>query len=77
MTDKPSFIKQDDMDFKSESNLGQNAAQMWELSRILPLIPEHITDTESPQWSRVISLLEIMGICFAQKITLSSVLNLK
>ena len=75
--DKPSFIKQDDVDFKSDSNLGQNAAQMWELSRILPLILEDITDTESPQWSCFISLLEIMGICFAQKITLSSVLNLK
>ena len=75
--DKPSFIKQDDMDFKSDSNLGQNAAQMWELSRIIPLILEDITDSESPQWSCFISLLEIMGICFAQKITLSSILNLK
>ena len=65
------------MDFKSDSNLGQNSAQMWELSRILPLILEDITDTESPQWSCFISLLEIMGICFAQKITLSSVLNLR
>ena len=57
--------------------VGQNAAQMWKLSRILPLILEHITDTESPQWSCFISVLEIMGICFAQKITSSSVLNLK
>ena len=75
--DKPSFIKQDDMDFKSDSNLGQNAAQMWELSRIIPLILENITDSESPQWSCFISLLEIMGICFVQKVTLSSILNLK
>ena len=75
--DKPSFIKQDDMDFKSNSNLGQNAAQMWELSRIVRLILEDITDSESPQWRCFISLLEIMGICFARKITLSSVLNLK
>ena len=47
--DKPSPIKQDDMDFKCSSNLGQSAAQMWELSRILPLVLEGITDSESPQ----------------------------
>ena len=75
--DKPSFIKNDDIDFKSDSNLGQNAAQMWELSRILPLILGGITDSESPQWKCFTSLLEIMGICFAQKITSSSILNLK
>ena len=74
---KPSHIKQDDIDFKSNSNLGQNAAQMWELSRILPLVLEGITDRGSPQWSCFLSLLEIMGICFAQKITFNSVLNLK
>ena len=44
------------MDFKSDSNLGQNAAQMWRC---------------------FISVLEIMRICFAQTLTLSSVLNLK
>ena len=75
--DKPSPIKQDDMDFKCSSNLGQSAAQMWELSRILPLVLEGITDSESPQWSCFMSLLEIMGICFAQKITYNLILNLK
>ena len=74
---KPSHLKQDDIDVKSNSTLGQNAAQMWELSRILPLVLEGITDCESPQWSCFLSLLEIMGICFAQKITFNSVLNLK
>lgn len=75
--DKPAPIKQDNLEFKDSSNLGQTAAQMWELSRILPLVLEDITEEDSPHWKCFMSLLEIMGICFAQKINCNAVLNLK
>ena len=66
--DKPAPVKLDDLEFTANSNLGQSVAQMWELSRILPLVLEGITDEHSPHW-RCFMSLEIMGICFAQKIS--------
>ena len=75
--DKPAPIKQDDLEFKANSNLGQSAAQMWELSRILPLVLEDITEESSPHWRCFMSLLEIIGVCFSQKISFNAVLNLK
>ena len=75
--DKPAPTKQDDLEFTTNSNLGQSAAQMWELSRILPLVLEGITDEDSPHWRCFMSLLEIMGICFSMKISYTAVLNLK
>ena len=75
--DKPAPIKRDYLEFTANSNLGQSAAQMWELSRILPLVLEDITEESSPHWRCLMSLLEIMGICFSQKISFNAVLNLK
>lgn len=75
--DKPAPIKESDLDFKSFSNLGQSACQMWFLSCMLPLLMYGKIDCNDPHWTTYLSLLELMGICFAYKVSLSSIINLK
>ena len=75
--DKPAPIKESDLDFKSCSNLGQSACQMWLLSCMLPLLMYGKIDCSDPHWTTYLSLLELMGICFAYKVSLSSIINLK
>lgn len=75
--DKPAPIKEADLDFKSSSNLGQSASQMWLLAGILPFILVDKVNSEDLHWKNFLSLLEIMGICFSHKVSLNSVINLK
>lgn len=76
--DKPAEIKVSDLENPSNTNLGQSAAQMWELTCILPFVLESsIKDSESCYWRCFLSLLEIMSLCFARKITVNSVIYLK
>ena len=72
-----SEIKESDLEFKSNSNLGQSASQMWSLSCMLPLLVDGKVDCDDPHWTTFVSLLEIMGICFAHKISFRSIINLK
>ena len=75
--DKPAPIKEVDLEFKSSSNLGQSASQMWLLAYILPFILEGKVANDDPHWKNLLSLLAIMSICFAHKVTFNSVINLK
>lgn len=75
LNDKPAHIKEVDLDLKSRSNLGQSASQMW--SCMLHLLLDGKVDCNDPHWTTLLCLLEIMGICFAHKVSLSSVINLK
>lgn len=75
--DKPAPIKEADLDFKSSSNLGQSASQMWLLAGILPFILVDKVNSEDLHWKNFLSLLEIIGICFSHKVSLNSVINLK
>ena len=74
---KPSPIKEADVEFQSSSNLGQSASQMFLFACILPLILDGKVADDDPHWKNFLSLLEIMGICFAHKVTFNSVINLK
>lgn len=76
--DKPAVIKLTDLEHSASTNLGQSAAQMWELTSILPFILEiTIMDRESIHYKCFLSLLEIMGLCFSRKICTSSIIYLK
>lgn len=75
--DKPAPIKEIDLELKSSSNLGQSASQMWLFAQILPFILADKVHGDDPHWKHFLSVLEIMGICFAHKVTLNSVINLK
>lgn len=75
--DKPAPIKAVDLEFKSSSNLGQSASQMWLFACILPYILDGKVESDDPNWKNFLSLLEIMGICFAHKVTFRSIINLK
>lgn len=77
INDKPAPIKEGDLEFKSSSNLGQTASQMWSLACMLPLPIDGRLDCNDLHWTNFLSLLEIMGICFAHKIGFSSIINLK
>lgn len=75
--DKPLPIRMQDLDLDSSSNLGQTATKMWLLARILPLLLIDLVDTNSPHWTLLTSLLEVMSIVFAGKISLESVAYLR
>ncbi|XP_068704496.1 uncharacterized protein [Montipora foliosa] len=77
LNDKPAHIKEVDVDLKSSSNLGQSASEMWSLACRLPLLLDGKVDCNCPHWTILLCLLEIMGICFAQEVSFSSVINLK
>lgn len=77
LRDKPAPIQEADLEFKSSSNLGQSASQMWFLAHMLPLFLGGKVNCNDPHWNTFLSLLEIMGICFAHKVTFSSIINLK
>ena len=77
LKDKPAPIKEADLEFKSSSNQGQSASQMWFLAHMLPLFLGGKVNCNEPHWNTFISLLEIMGICLAHKVTFSSIINLK
>ena len=77
INDKPARIKEGDLEFKSSSNLGQTASQMWSLACMLPLLIDGRVDCNDLHWTNFLSLLEIMGVCFAHKIGFSSIINLK
>lgn len=50
--DKPAPIKEVDLEFKSSSNLGQSASQMWLLAYILPFILEGKVANDDPHWKK-------------------------
>lgn len=75
--DKPLPIRMQDLDLDSSSNLGQTATKMWLLARILPLLLIDLVDTNSSHWTLLTSLLEVMSIVFAGKISLESVAYLR
>ena len=50
---------------------------MWFLAHMLPLFLGGKVNCNDPHWNTFLSLLEIMGICFAHKVTFSSIINLK
>lgn len=75
--DKPSPIKEVDLEFQSSSNLGQSASQMFLLACIFPFILDGKVANDDPHWITFLSLLEIMAICFSHKVTFNSVINLK
>ena len=50
---------------------------MWQFVCMLPFILDDKLDSDNPYWKVFLSLLEIMGICFAHRVSVSSVINLK
>lgn len=74
---KPSFILERDLEKKASTNLGQSASQMWLLSTVLPFILAEFVDTTTDQWRCFISIIEIMSLCFAHKISLETIVYLK
>ena len=44
--DKPCVIKESDLERQSSSNLCQDAARMWLLAQVLPLILSSLVDTD-------------------------------
>lgn len=75
--DKPCVIKEPNLERQSSSNLGQNAARMWLLTQVLPLILSSLVDTETEHWACFASLLEIMAISFSNTIAQETILYLK
>ena len=74
---KPSFILERDLEKKASTNLGQSASQMWLLSTVLPFILAEFVDTTTDQWKCFISIIEIMSLCFAHKISLETIVYLE
>lgn len=75
--DRPILIKDSDLQTESATNLEQTASKMWLLTSILPMILAKYVDKTGTAWKCLSSLLEIMGIAFAEKISAESVMYLK
>ena len=75
--DRPFVITEADLSRESSTNLGQTASRMWMLATILPMILSKYVDKDGDHWQCLTSLLEIMGIAFACKISSESVVYLK
>ena len=50
---------------------------MWLLSTVLPFILAEFVDTTSDQWRCLISIIELMSLCLAHKISLTTIVYLK
>lgn len=74
---KPSLFLDRGLEKTASMNLGQSASQMWLLSTVLPLILAEFVDTSSDQWGCFISIIEVMSLCFAHKISLATIVYLK
>ena len=74
---KPSFILDRDLEKTASTNLGQSASQMWLLSTVLPFILAEFVDTTTDHWRCFISVIEIMSLCFAHKVSLATTVYLK
>ena len=74
---KPSLILDRDLEKTTSTNLGQSASQMWQLSTVLPFILSEFVDTSTDQWRCFISIIELMSLCFAHKISLATIVYLK
>ena len=75
--DRPFVITEADLPRESSTNLGQTASRMWVLATILPMILSKYVDRNSNHWRCLSSLLEIIAMAFATKISSESVLYLK
>lgn len=72
--DRPSIVILD----KPGHLIGQKAGQTWCLMRFLPLIFTDIIESNpSEEWNIIISLLQIMSIVFAPRISHKQILELK
>lgn len=74
---KPSLTLERDLEKTVSTNLGQGASQMWLLSTVLPFILAEFVDTTTDQWRCFISIIELMSLCFAHKISLETIVYLK
>lgn len=75
--DRPFVIKEADLTRESSTNLGQTASRMWLLAAILPIILSKYVENNNAHWECLSSLLEIMSMAFATKISSESILYLK
>ncbi|XP_020895161.1 uncharacterized protein LOC110234145 isoform X1 [Exaiptasia diaphana] len=76
---RPTLIKESDLQYSSSTNLGQTAAQMHLLAYILPFILGKYSDLDdtTTNWDCYMTLLEIMTICFSSVIEIESVVYLR
>lgn len=74
---RPSLILERDLEKTASTNLGQSASQMWLLSTVLPFILAEFVDTTTDQWRCLISIIELMSLCLANKISLTTIVYLK
>lgn len=74
---KPSLILERDLEKTASTNLGQSASQMWLLSTVLPFILAEFVDTTTDHWRCLISIIELMSLCLAHKISLTTIVYLK
>lgn len=74
---KPAVILDKDLQLGSSTNLGQSACQMWLLSSVLPFILAEFVDIDTNRWECFISIIKIMSLCFAHKISSAAVVYLR
>ena len=74
---KPAVILHKDLQQGSSTNIGQSAPQMWLLCSVLPFILAELVDIDTDRWKCFISIIEIMSLCFAHKISIATTVYLK
>lgn len=74
---KPAVILDKDLQQGSSTNMGQSASQMWLLCSVLPFILAELVDIDTDRWKCFISIIEIMSLCFAHKISIATIVYLK
>lgn len=75
---KPSPILDRDLTRDASTNLGQTASQMWNLCIILPFVLKEMNiDTDDEKWRCLMSLIELLSLILAHKISFTVVVYIK